>query len=321
MILPRGKAIYENLNTSFTNFVELLSDLKKNHITGVVSIVFWEYEGLLFLDSGNIINAIEQYEGNRKIGQDAVNRLVTKVKEKDGTISVYGFSSDLIAMLVSTLQSEIVYKELSSDFTNLEKLLEKLKSEQHTGYIEILTNDYQHLATIFIQGGEPIESIISNDNNAFAKTDFHDKIHELAKSKGVMFNIYRAGFGTENEALITKADALDLLDFWGRVISIIERRIDPNAFERTFYDILIEKADDYPFLDPFAAEFKYANGKIEFAGNITKDFITGLSECIQATLQKIPVPEFKSELESLIKTNSDVISKYSLEKIVNQLLM
>ena len=64
MIFPRRDAVYQNLNTSFTNFGELLVDLKENSFTGVVQISYWEYEGILLLDNGNIINGIEEINGN-----------------------------------------------------------------------------------------------------------------------------------------------------------------------------------------------------------------------------------------------------------------
>ena len=60
MIFPKKDAVYQNLNTSFTNFGEMLVDLKENNFTGVVQVSFWEYEGVLLLDNGNIVNATEE---------------------------------------------------------------------------------------------------------------------------------------------------------------------------------------------------------------------------------------------------------------------
>ncbi|MEJ2413298.1 MAG: hypothetical protein P8Y34_09965 [Anaerolineales bacterium] len=67
MIFPKREPVYQNLNTSFTNFGELLVDLNENSFTGVVQVSFWEYEGVMLLDNGNIINAV----------QEAITRLET----------------------------------------------------------------------------------------------------------------------------------------------------------------------------------------------------------------------------------------------------
>ena len=64
MIFPKHDSVYQNLNTSFTNFGELLVDLKENSFTGVVQVSYWEYDGILLLDNGNIINAVEEINGN-----------------------------------------------------------------------------------------------------------------------------------------------------------------------------------------------------------------------------------------------------------------
>ena len=77
MIFPKQDVIYQNLNTSFTNFGELLVDLKENSFTGVVQVSYWEYEGNLLLDSGNIVNAVEEVDGKIISGQDAVKRVTT----------------------------------------------------------------------------------------------------------------------------------------------------------------------------------------------------------------------------------------------------
>ena len=138
MIFPKREAVYQNLNTSFTNFGELLVDLKENSFTGVVQISYWEYEGVLLLDSGNIINAVQEINDKVITGQEAVRFVTNKAKEKDGAISVYRQKGEMITMLASVAKSEVLYENLSAEFTSLEALISKLQSEDHTGYIEVI---------------------------------------------------------------------------------------------------------------------------------------------------------------------------------------
>jgi len=123
MIFPRRDAIYQNLNTSFTNFGELLVDLKENNFTGVVQISYWEYEGVLLLDNGNIINAIEEFKEDIITGPTAVKKVTNKAKENDGAVSVFPQVGEMITMLASVAKSEIVYKDLSTEFTSLDALI------------------------------------------------------------------------------------------------------------------------------------------------------------------------------------------------------
>lgn len=320
MILPKGEVIYENLNTSFTNFGELLSNLKVNQTTGYVLVSFWEYEGVFFLDSGNIISAIEEYKNSRKIGQDAVNGLLSKAKQKDGMISVYKLSPDLVTILAGAIKSEIVYKELTSDFTNLEKLIEKLKIEQHTGYIEILTNDKQSTAIVFIQAGEPIESILATEDKVTSNAGIHPEIYKLVNVNGAVFNVYKAGLSINSSDICYSFDISQLLDFWGVVIAAIESKFEPEKFNQLFRTVLIDKADEYPYLDPFADEFNYANGKITFEGSISTNFSQGIAEVVNDLIIQISDTTILDEIETIKKAHSETIKKFVLDDILNNIL-
>ncbi len=318
MILPREKVIYENLNTSFTSFEELIINLKTNRFTGVIQIQFWEYEGILFLDSGRVINAIEENAGKRSFGQVAIDNLFEKVHEKDGTISVFGLSSELVTLLAGAIKNEIVYKELSSDFTNLEKLLQKLKIEQHTGYIEILSRDEKHVATIFLQGGEPLESIVTANGKAIANAGVHGEIFNLIEKQGAIFNVYRSMMGHRNEHIITREEISLLMDIWGEIIATIERKFPSGSFIKIFKDILIEKADSYPFLDPFSAEFDYRDQKASFEGTMPPDFNKGLSEVLQEAIQRYQITGLSHEIETVQKKFNDLINKFSLGDVIEK---
>ena len=320
MILPKGNMIYENLNSSFTNFAELLTDLRANQTTGYVLISFWDYEGVLFLDSGNIINAIEESEDKRNTGQGAIDTLLAKAKEKDGSISVYSLAPDLVMMLAGAVDGEIVYKELTSDFTNFENLIKKLKIEQQTGYIEVLTKDRNSTATIFIRAGEPVESILSTDGKTVSETGIHPKVYEVVNSSGAIFNVYKSGLTTNGSNIAANFDVSQLLKFWGDVIVYVENKFDGDDFNSAFKKALIAKADDYPFLDPFAAEFSYSDGKIKFAGNVTSNFSKGIAAVLRDVFSKISDSNISLEIGNIKKLHRETIEQYSLEDELNNLL-
>lgn len=316
MILPKGKIMYENLNTSFTNLEELLLDLKNNHVTGVVRLSFWNYEGHLFLDSGKIIQAFESHENEKKYGQEALLSLMTRSRDKDGAISVHRYTSELVMMLASSLNNEIVYKELSSDFTNLEKLLEKLKDAQLTGFLEIVTREGGHLASIFLQGGEPLESMVSLEQNVITVSGIHAQIFELALAPGIVYNVYKAALREAVHDLTTQADLSRLLDFWSHIMTLFAKNVTLEMFDRQLREILISKAEEFPFLDPFAGEFRYVDGKINFDGEFPDDFNPGMAAIIDELSQKIPLPNFRAEVASISQAFSEIVTRHHLAKIL-----
>ncbi len=250
MLLPKGLAVYENLNTSFTNFGELLLDLKANGSTGYVQVSFWEYEGILFLDNGNIVNAVEEAGVTRASAPEAVSSIAGKVQEKDGTISVYSLSADMVTLLASAVRSEVVHKDLGTDFTSLQQLIAKLQSEGHTGYVEVAMKDDKGAGIIFLQDGQAIESILSTDGYVISGAQILPRIIETASSLGAAFNVYRVSVMEafeESGAVMAGLEMPQLLEVWQEIIASVEKTIDGHSakghFLNTFKDILIGRAD------------------------------------------------------------------------------
>jgi hypothetical protein len=294
MIFPKRDSVYQNLNTSFTNFGELLVDLKENNFTGVVQVSYWEYEGILLLDNGNIINAIEESSGQIITGQNAVKNVTDKAKEKDGAISVFSQKDDMITLLASVANSELIYENLSTEFTSLKALISKLQNEEHTGYIEVAYEGKQQAGYIFLLAGDVIESLLAARGDEISGIDVLPRIIELASTSGATFCVYKAAVEealSESEIIKVSFDLPQLLEVWSVVISAVESATDvllgKNTFINTFKDTLIEKADEYPFLDPFAAKFQYQDGVVTFKGEIKKNFSQGLGVGLWGTVEAL----------------------------------
>jgi hypothetical protein len=294
MIFPKRAPVYENLNTSFTNFGELLVDLKENGFTGVVEVSFWEYEGVLLLDSGNIINAVQEISGTVITGQEAVKFVTEKAKEKDGAISVYQQQGEMITMLASVAKSEILYGNLSAEFTSLEALISKLQNEDHTGYIEVAFENVNQKGYIFLLAGQVIEALFSSPVEDASKAAVLNRILARTSSTGAILNVYQAAVEdalSESEVIDVSYNLPQLLAIWGAVINTIESSVDlalgKNEFLNTFKDTLIARADDYPFLDPFAAKFQYKEGVVTFTGEVRRNFSQAIGDCLMETINAL----------------------------------
>jgi hypothetical protein len=323
MIYPKKDAIYQNLNTSFTNFGELLVDLKENSFTGVVQVSFWEYDGILLLDNGNIINAIEEVKGDLLTGPDAVKHVTDKGQEKDGTISVFVQKGEMITMLASVAKSQAVYENLSTDFTSLEALINKLQGEDHTGYIEVTFDGNQQKGYIFLLAGRVIESLLTARGEEISGPAVLNRILELTISSRASFDVYQAAVEealSESEMIKVSFDLPQLLEVWGAVIQGVESAADelvgPGEFINTFKETLITHADEYPFLDPFAAQFQYQDGQVTFSGEVTKRFSQGIGLSLWdtvVTLAERIALDGKDLFEPVRGAMNDVKSSYQAE--------
>jgi len=316
MIFPKGEVIHKNLSTSYTNLNGLLLSLKSEDFSGYVKIGFLDYEAILFMDSGDIINAIEQSGDKKRFGQRAISSIISKAKEQDGMISVYQLSPEMVTVLASTLKREILYKDLSTDFTSLQRLIRKLGDARHTGYIEIALKSGRGTGVIFFQEGEPLETILTaEDGNLISGTNLLNKILEEAQGAGAVFNVYRANLPTSSDHMTEigeGGDLGDLLRVLQDTISTIETVVDglikKGIFSSELRRALVKKSNEYPFLDPFAAEFRYKDGKIVFTGKTDIHELTrGLGECLGLTIEALSYQFSKKEILHQVKGELDQI--------------
>lgn len=338
MIFPKHDSIYQNLNSSFTNFGELLVDLKENTFTGIVQVSYWEYEGILMLDNGNIINAVEEINGNVITGQTAVKNVTEKAKEKDGAISVYSQKDEMITMLASVANSEIVYENLSTEFTSLDALITKLQKEDHTGYVEVTFSTADQKGYIFLLAGRVIEALLILRGDETSGAAVPNRILEMTKTSGAVFSVYKSAVEealSESEMIKVSFNLPQLLEVWGAVIQAVESTADgmlgDEEFLNTFKDTLIEKADDYPFLDPFAAKFQYKEGQVTFSGEISKNFSQSIAECLWAAVKTLAeraaldgkdlFPPVRSALDDVNEKYGDLIDRFNFAGLLPDLFV
>jgi hypothetical protein len=312
MILPKGEMVHENLRTAFVDLNSFLQTLKEDNFTGYLQVSFWDYEGILFLEAGEIVNAFEEAQGRRRGGEEAVENIICMFKQKDGRINVYRLAPEMVTILASTSMKEATYKDLSSEFTSLDKLIEKLNKENHSGYIDITLSDNKGGGIIIFQEGEIVEAVMSDEKSGgvYGK-DMLNKIIEDVQERGATFNVYRAGLessGSERTGIRQTSDLKGVIEVMQEVIGTIESVVDglnkrKGSFRDNFNRSQVEKSDDYPFLDPFAAEFEYRNGEIKFSGKIASEvFIRGVKDCLDVTLDKITEEISKDDLYRKIRS-------------------
>lgn len=335
MIYPQGKIVYENLNTSFTILEELLLGLKSERHTGYVRVSYWDYNGALFMDSGKLINAVAEKGSERSTGLDAVSGIMEKSRQKDGTISVHSLPPELVTLLASAANGEVIHQDLSTEFTNLASLLEKLRADGHTGSVEVVIHGDGGVGVVFLQDGDTVTSILSVNGESYSGADILAKVIERASLHGAILNVYRANLSAsiaEGAEVMAGFELPLLLELWGDVISSAERIVDGvsknGEFVKAFNQIRIQYAEAYPFLDPFAAEFDYQKGHIELKNTSVRQVNAGLAECLTTTIESLDAQNpktglmgsVKDELMRLKESRGESVAKFKLDSILPDLL-
>ena len=361
MILPKGEVRHQNLLTAYIDVSALLSALKSEGFSGILEIEFPEKRGTIFIDSGEILNAEIREKGDteRTIGQEAIQSFLTFSNQKNGVLNVYRLQPEHVALVTSHLQYEVLFKELSTDFTRLDRLLIKLKEDKHDGFIEVLTKEKKALGVLFVEGGEPVEmfTVPESGPSIFGRKSIPVFVENVSKQGGAVLNVYKSRSKIlKKEKPITEGKPIpeskpilegkpvleskpleegrgglkELISILQEIISRAEKLVDAasrnGTFVGTFKKSLIEKAETFSFLDPFAGEFEYQDGIIQFSGEVgEKEFTKGILDCLNTTLilleKELPKNKMLSlklgaQIKSSLELHSDTLKRLGLAEVV-----
>jgi len=317
-MFPKDRTLYANLNTSFTSFEALISDLQERKLTGYVEITAPGYTGTLLLSEGELVNAQEVTADRRVVGPAAARGVTERSTARDGMINVYSAFPDVVLLLNRLMDSRPLYRDLTSAFTSLDRLISKLRSDGLTGYVEVHVSESDAAGVIYLAGGEPVESVYSVGEEMIYGQEALNAIVHAVNTTGGTFNVFveagqQAVAGVPPQAPAQEGYRVELIAFWDEVISRTESVVDgfskPGRFLLAFKEVLVSRAVTYPFLDPFAAEFSYAGGHITFEHPLPDDFSKALSDCLADTIAKLAFQLKRADLEVKVRNRLEGISE------------
>ena len=276
VIIPREKPVIENLNIYYLDIRKLFEHFQGEIGSGGVFFKSHFAEGAIFFDEDELLNGYFQEKDTMLNGNAAIDQLIQAESDHNYSVSIYRISQEEVYFWSSLPSAEKIYKDLSTDFTDLEGLIKKMSLEKLTGYIDVSIGDGTEGGLIFISNGEIIggsyswggEKMGSSENNL-------EILIDKTKKSGGMFQVNRIPMKKEKVAGESKeqiSDAnLDYLAMLEEFLGVFETVVSTSkntgeGFSSILRKKFVEKAEEYVFLDPFAAEFEYSDRKIKYSG-------------------------------------------------------
>jgi len=164
MLMPKGNPIWLNLRQSFIDIDQLLYFLKQQEFSGFLHSVYSDIQSLIFLNEGDAVAGLKEIKGFKESGHQKVVDIQEDIRnESDGLISVYQLSPAAISFFSYVFGQPItqIHRDLSSEFTNLGKFIEKILKEKKSGYMEIRFVKKSRRVFVLLEDGE-IRGLISN---------------------------------------------------------------------------------------------------------------------------------------------------------------
>jgi len=218
----------------------------------------------------------------------------------------------------------------------------------------VMTKEHHPMGVLFIEGGEPVDMFTTpkTGHSIFGRMSIPIFI-ENATKQGAFFNVYgKKGLPPQVKEIVTdrgegipveeeggvsaeKEEGFkETLSLFQEFLSNAERLVDSlsprGAFLKAFKKALIEKSEEFGFLDPFAGEFEYLNGTLRFTGEAGKeDFVRGIIESFRSAMshfeeelpkEKMVSLKLKAGIESFLATRREALRTQGMEDMISSLI-
>ena len=282
-------------------------------------------EGAIFFDKDDLLNGHFRDKTIELTGREAIERLLGAGDKYNFSVTIYEIADNEVYFWSSIPSAEKIYKNLSTEFTDLEGLIKKMISEKLTGYIDVAIDQGGEVGLIFIINGTIMGGSYSWSNGKpTPNKENQELLIRKTKEKGGVFSVCRipiSKMSAEQPAEDSQVDDFEtvlkmleelLVTFENIVLTTKKIRAD---FNKTLKQKFVEKADKYAFLDPFAGELEYLNQQLSFVGNTSnRNFANGIIDSVKEMALDIGVlPRLVGELGPWSEKYAEQINEYEIE--------
>jgi hypothetical protein len=297
LIIPREKPVIENLNIYYIHVRKLLEHYQGEIGTGGVYFKGHAAEGVIFFDKDDLLNAFYKDRDSELFGADAIDRIINDGSNYNFSVNVYKIPLKEVYFWSSIPAAEKIYKDLSTEFTDLEGLIRKMSSEKLTGYIDVAIGGGQEGGLIFILNGKIMDGSFTWNNGEPGPTrKSQQMLIRKTKERGATFTVCRIPLSRMKMAEEAGASAgpskntLAMLEDFLKIFekTVSEKKKPKVDFTKVLKKKFVENAEQYAFLDPFAGEFEYGNGRLKFSGDAgDRALVEGVLTCVKQLAQEL----------------------------------
>jgi hypothetical protein len=277
-VIPKGKPILTNLNTYYLNIKNLIEHFQGELGSGGVFFNSSAGKGVLFFDEFDVVNGYIQNRDRELSGQAAVEFLLDPPFGYNYIVSVHAMEPEDVYYWTQISSAKVIYDNLSSEFTDISALIQKLKMERLTGYVDVALKKSGTRGMLFMLNGEIVgDSLSWISSKSDIANDTQNELISKVKTEGAVFRVFKISAENiknkpDTPTTTTNISSDQIINMLGKMLSILEKTVSANKkYSSRFGTMLrqkwLEMADQYPFLDPFADELVFENQELKFSGN------------------------------------------------------
>ena len=323
LITPKESPDIGNLNSYYLDTKKLIEHCQGELGSGAIHFKGPAEEGLIFFDKDEILDGTLQNKDGELGGKGAIKRLLDAAGDNSYVIDIYRIDQEKIYFWSNIRGAKKIYKDLSTEFTDLDGLINKMISEKLTGFIEVSINENREGGFIFFNNGEIIGGSYSWGKGELDGSKESQKfLIEKTKELGGIFHVNRISFAKEEESEskeIREESSSNVIAALEELLVIFEKIFTSKNKSKTDFNTLLRKkfvqmVDKYVFLDPFAGEFDYDNQKITFAGDASdEELVNGIIESVEDLAGELGIlPQLAEELGPWSKKHAKEVARFGI---------
>jgi hypothetical protein len=194
MFFPHGKALHENLATSYVLVDALIEDLCEGGFSGIVEILLHQAEGHVIIDRGRIAASLLKSD-QKSESTTTVQELAARSRTERGRVSVYSYTTEVAGALARRADSEPLYTQLSTEFADLGKMLAKLARESDREWLIEVSTSGGAEALIYLKDGDCLVITPEGDIDPANRSDLTgsralDDLLAESNREGATFDVY-----------------------------------------------------------------------------------------------------------------------------------
>ncbi len=281
VIIPKEKPVIENLNSYYVDIQKLLEHYQGELESGGIYFRSPAVEGIIFFDKDALLSGVYKDREKEVDGKEAIDLIIKAVENQNFKIDVISISPDKVYFWANLSNSKSIYQGLSTEFTDLDGLIKKMQAEGLTGYIDVSIGNGEDGGVIFLANGQVIDDSYCRGKEPISGAEkTQEYLIRRTKESGGVFNVFKIiprkeveepPVSTVEEVVEPVKEGVDFISILEELMQSFEEMMQREKIKTEFNialrKILVDRADEYPFLDPFAGEFEYSGGRIEYSGS------------------------------------------------------
>ncbi|MCF8110093.1 MAG: hypothetical protein K9J85_01250 [Desulfobacteraceae bacterium] len=342
IIIPREKPVVQELNSYYLDIDKLIEHYQGELSAGVVYFRSQGAEAVLFFDEQSLANGYIEDRRQQLQDKEAIDTIIEMARGNNFAVSVYRIAPERLYFWANLPNSRPLYKDLTSEFTDLEGLIKKMEGEKLTGFIDVELSNGEGGLLFFYKGQVIGGSSEDRGGDVDRSTQYRDDLIRRSKEHGGRFNVSKvfmepeesvaaggdnksgtagkepgSGEAARSEKQISRERVLEMLQaLLGALESLVRknRRIRSD-FETLLNRKFVEKADKFDFLDPFLAEFRYSGGRISYKGEAgPKELVGAIEECAyEIAHENSLLSQLRSTLDDWRRRFADEIDEFDVK--------